>query len=314
MIFLNPGFIVHEKCALIVGASSGVGFELASQLYKKNCSVILIARSNSNLLERKNQLKRFFNESLTATIDTICLDISNYKNAVDLWNKVNILKKEPDFIFCCAGSSIPKLFKDLSENEITQGISLNYNTTVFVIHAYIQNLIKQSNGELKKFVNKKHIILFSSTVSFFPFIGYSQYAPIKAAIQSLSTILRHELVNYNIRISCIFPGNFQSSGFEEEQKVKPIITRMIEGPSKPISSEKCADIIIKNLENGYDTITTDFIGWLLSCGSMISIPKKFFFLQIIGSFILLILSPLINFFIIKKIKRFFDESENKKNR
>ena len=83
----------------------------------------------------------------------------------------------------------------------------------------------------------------------------------KSAIESLSIILRQELSPYNYRVTCVFPGNFQSEGFEEEQKTKPDITKKIEGPSNPIPGDECARLIIDQLDKGYDSITTDFIGW-----------------------------------------------------
>ena len=49
MYFSKSHFQPQGKCALIVGASQGLGAELARQLYSKGCTVILVARTQAKL-------------------------------------------------------------------------------------------------------------------------------------------------------------------------------------------------------------------------------------------------------------------------
>lgn len=114
--------------------------------------------------------------------------------------------------------AVPKLFRGLSGHELNLGMDINYKTTLNVAHQIA----------LAEQTKEHHLIIFSSATALYPFVGYSQYAPAKAAIKSLVAILRQELTNF--RISCVYPGNFESEGFTVEQLTKPEITKLIEGP------------------------------------------------------------------------------------
>lgn len=293
MWFSKGHFNPKGKLAVIIGASQGVGADLALKLYERGCSVIIVARTEKKLIQ---QVERIEKENKDNTISYIAKDVSKYSECVSLWKAI---ESDPDYIFCCAGSSIPKLFQDLTEDDISSGVTTNYNTAINVVQTFVK---KVSGDRVHK---QRHIIFFSSVVSFFPFIGYSQYAPLKAAIQSLSTILRQELKPFNFRVSCIFPGNFLSEGFAQEQLTKPEITKTIEGPSDPILGEECAEMIIDRLAKGYDTITTDFIGWFLSCSVLGMLPRQWGFFQVIMSFVLLIIAPIVNWLMNSDIKKFY---------
>ncbi|KAI3404183.2 TSC10 [Candida oxycetoniae] len=295
MWFSKSHFNVDGKTALIVGASQGLGVDLARKLYLQNCSIVLVARTTEKLqFHGKSILALETGPSHTAKVTYFTCDASKYEDCQRLWKDTYSSGFEPNVIICCAGSSMPKLFNDLTANDISLGIDVNYKTAVNIVHSGFKYMLtSQPSTTLSKDWPQRHIVLFGSVVGFFPFIGYGQYAPMKAAIDSLSIILRQELKPYNFRVSCVYPGNFQSEGFEEEQRTKPQITKTIEGPSKPISGEECAGIIIDKLSKGYDTITTDFIGWLLSCSVLGVRPHQWWIFQVIVSFIFSIIEPIV---------------------
>lgn len=304
-------FRPEGKVALLVGASQGVGADLAMKLYQRDCSVILVARTESKLKSQLERIEKTIGKKENAKLSYIVSDASLYEQTKQLWHEITVERNvDPDFIFCCAGSSIPKLFNDLSESDLASGISINYNTALNTVHAGFKQILALNSNKDPTTFKKRHIIFFSSVVSFFPFIGYGQYAPMKAALQSLSLILRQELGPYNYRVSCIFPGNFASEGFEEEQKSKPEITKKIEGSSYPIPSAECADLILKKLDRGYDTVTTDWIGWLLGCSVLGTLPRELGFLQIFVGFIFLIISPIANWVINRDIVKYFQTNSS----
>ncbi|RCK66366.1 3-ketodihydrosphingosine reductase TSC10 [Candida viswanathii] len=299
MWFSKSNFPIDGKLAIVIGASQGVGADLAAKLYSQNCSVILVARTESKLQQQVTRIKQAHPKS-TAKASYAVADVSKYDECVNLWESIH--PEDPDIIFCCAGSSIPKLFQDLTERDINLGLDINYKTAINVVHTGFKHVLAKhtrKDGEFKK----RHVILFSSVVSFFPFIGYAQYAPMKAALQSLSIVLRQELAPYNYRVSCVFPGNFQSEGFEEEQKTKPEITKKIEGPSNPIPGDECAEMIIDQLRKGYDTITTDTVGWILGTSSLgVFLPRQWGFFQVIIGFVILIIGPIVRWVINRDIR------------
>lgn len=292
------------KHALVVGGSQGIGADIAFRLFESGCSVTLVARTAAKLEKQVDHIVKNANRSLEHGLkpkcDYLVCDAANYDDTAQLW-KVLVDEKnvDPDYIFCCAGSSVPKLFGDLLGKELAQGMNVNYFSAINVVHCGHKATIDKRKP--------RHIVLFLSTVASFPFIGYSQYAPTKAAILTFSMILRQELRHLDYRVSCVFPGSFASEGYEEEEKTKPKITKEIEGASPAIPSMECCDFVLDRLAKGYDAIYTDTIGWLLGCMCLSVQPRCWSFFQVIVAFFLLAFSPLLMVFINNDVKKFWKQ-------
>jgi 3-dehydrosphinganine reductase len=293
------------KTALIVGGSQGIGVDLGLQLYERQCSVVLVARTAHKLEAQVARIRKQVPQSdASVTILYITCDAADYNACAELWHTLHMRQQDPDLIFCCAGLLVPKLFNELTPHDLQTGIDLNYHTALNMAHTAFKHALKHSDADHSAW-KPRHIILFLSVVSFFPFIGYAQYGPMKAAVQLLSLILRQELCNYNYRVSCIFPGNFQSEGYDEEHRTKPEITKQIEGPSKPVSTAHAARLVLRRLDQGYDTVTTDFIGWILGCSVLGILPRTWGLLQVLVALVFSIVEPLAMWVVYNDIAKFF---------
>lgn len=309
MWFTKTHLPLEGKLAIITGASQGLGAEIASQLYQKDCSVILIARRETQLKEQIERIKSLHGEKDNVEIDYIAINVSNYDDCVKLWKTLASRKMDPDYFFSCVGGATCKLFTDLNKDELANGIQSNYVATLNPIHAGVKQTIE---GKDRLSMKKRHIIMFSSVAGVYPLIGYAQYAPLKSALLTLSFTLRQELGPYNYRVSCVLPGNFQSEGFEEEERTKPTITKSIEGSSPVISVSECADIVLSKLDRGFDIVYTDLIGWVLGSASLGAHPRVFGVLQIIISFIFLIIAPIASMFVESDINKFYKDEDKKR--
>jgi 3-dehydrosphinganine reductase len=126
----------------------------------------------------------------------------------------------------------------------------------------------------------RHIIFTSSTLAFFPLAGYAPYTPAKAAMRSLSDTLVQEVAMYNtqynlkhpasssskptdIKIHTLFPMGILTPGYDNENKLKPPLTLMLEKDDKPQHPDEVARIAVERLEKGDYLITTMFLGHLL---------------------------------------------------
>lgn len=255
-------YSVSDQVILVSGGSQGLGESFAKEFTKyDNNTVIIVSRSKEKLIAACQRIKRepvalkdyeTYKASKESKEGGTLLyhptDVSNYDSLIDMFELLIKFSLIPTQVFMCAGGSVPKLFTDLTPEELNAGVLTNYLTSANLAHISLKHDVA-------------HLLFFSSEVAFFPFIGYSQYAPLKQSIKSLVAILRQE--HRGKRISCVYPGNFQSEGYDLENLTKPSITREIEGPSHPISAADCRDKIIASLKSGYDDITTDSIGWIL---------------------------------------------------
>lgn len=272
---------------IISGASQGLGKTLADKYHLQGHDLVLLARSADKLGEIAGSHNSTpIREGQTTLPYTI--DLSNIEQCKRLAKYIESKDFKIDNIICCAGSAIPKLYQDLTLEEIDDGINTNFRTTAYLLHELLPYVI-----------DKGHIVLTSSTVAFYPLPGYGQYSPMKCAIRALADTLEMELHPRKIHVHTFFPGNFASEGYIKENLSKPEITKLIEGPSTAISVNECADILIKEINNGEHYIHTDTVGWLLACFSLGLSPRCKWYLiplQIIIGILGTLLSRLINIY------------------
>ncbi|SCV03752.1 LAMI_0H10682g1_1 [Lachancea mirantina] len=261
-----PGYSLENQVVLIAGGSQGLGKEFARRYYKESekSTIIVVSRSRQKLHQAVRDITGTEN-TVELTTDAkphdgrsrimyMACDLSVYDEVEKLYNVLLAGTLVPTQVLMCAGGSHPGLFKDLTGAQLELGVRVNYLTCLNLAHVAVRRS------------PLCHLVFFSSETAFFPFIGYTQYAPLKQSIKSLVAILRQEC-QYQ-RISCVYPGNFKSEGYELENETKPTITQAIEGSSHPISCEKCCTRIIRSLSAGYDDVITDFIGWVLMSTDM----------------------------------------------
>ncbi|KAK9238482.1 hypothetical protein V1525DRAFT_401175 [Lipomyces kononenkoae] len=296
MVWTSKQFDVDGKLVIITGASQGLGLALAKATFSKGADVIIIARREAILQTAVADIEKF-RVSATQTVSYIPADISMASEAQRVIVEAG---REPDVLMCCAGSSIPKLFTELTTDELTSGVASNYFTSLYMAHAGLSVMTKAPVPAYPR-----HIVFFSSVVHFYSFIGYSQYAPLKSALRSLGDCLRQECIPYNIKVDVIFAGNFLSEGYEMENLTKPEITKKIEGPSEPITADECADKIIRQLDKGNQMITTDFIGFVLSCMMLSGSPRINYLLQTPIAILLALFAPVWEWLVVRDIRNFY---------
>lgn len=134
-------------------------------------------------------------------------------------------------------------------------------------------------------------------MSFFTVTGYSPYSPPKAAIRNLSDVLVQEIEMYNgarrnkdanapatdVKIHIVFPMGISSPGFENEQKLKPALTHIMEEADKPQTPDEVAAIAIKGLEKGDFQIITNMVGQVMRTSSLGISLRNSLFLDTVAS-------------------------------
>ncbi|KAK9469136.1 hypothetical protein V1512DRAFT_202737 [Lipomyces arxii] len=298
MFFGRNKFDVEGRLVVISGASQGLGRALARLLFSKGADVVIVARREEPLKAAVKEIEKA--RVLEAqTISYVSADLSIASEATRV---ITTLDRVPDVLMCCAGASIPKLFTELTSEELLNGVSVNYMTALYLAHAGLKAMAATPSPTYPR-----HVVFFSSVVHFYSFIGYSQYAPSKSALRSLADCLRQECIPYNVKVAVVFAGNFESEGYEIENRTKPQITKQIEGASPVISADECARLIAKQLNNGQEMITTDFIGFFLSSSMLSFSPRINYFAQVLFAFVLAIIGPIVEASARRNIKKYYEK-------
>ena len=173
--------------ALITGASSGIGRDIAKILAENGCDLILVARDE----EKLNTLK----DELNTNVKIVTMDLSIADNCKKLHAEnpdVNLLINNAGFGDC----------GNFTKTSLDKEISM-INTNITAYHI----LTKLYLIDMKK-VNKGHILNVASIAGFMPGPLMSTYYATKSYIVRLSEGIREELKKEksNVKISILCPG------------------------------------------------------------------------------------------------------------
>lgn len=164
-----------------------------------------------------------------------------------------------------------------------------YWTAANMAHAVLQKWLTPVPPSKQNTAPARHIVFTSSTLAFVPIAGYAPYSPAKAAMRALSDTLSQELEIYNgartfktrnrapatdVKVHTVFPMGILSPGFDNEEKLKPALTKAMEEADKPQTPTEVAQISIKALERGEYLITTMLIGNLMKASALGSSPRN----------------------------------------
>ena len=185
--------------ALITGASSGMGRDMALILSQKYDELVLVARNK----ERLEDLKNVITKTTDTKVKIISMDLSMVDNIKKLYNQ----NKNVDLLINNAG------FGDLgyfNETDLEKDL-LMINTNVVALHTltklYLKDMLKN---------NKGHILNVASIAGFMPGPLMASYYATKNYVVNLSESIREELkhLKTNVKISILCPGPVNTNFFK----------------------------------------------------------------------------------------------------
>lgn len=208
--------------ALITGASSGLGKEMAKILSKQEIELILVAREQEKLEEVQKELK-------TKT-QIICMDLSLAENCVELYKQVGDI----DILINNAGFGTTGSF---TETDLITEINM-INTNVCAVHLLTKLFLP---GMKKR--NSGYILNVSSIAGFMPGPNMATYHATKAYVLKLTQSIYEELrkEKSNVKISALCPGPIKTP-FLEKANVK--------FKTKVMTSTDVANCAIDNMFKG----------------------------------------------------------------
>lgn len=207
--------------ALITGASSGLGADMARVLVEEGHEVILVAR-------RKTKLEKLAKE-LGDKASVIIMDVSSTFNCMQLYNQVK--KEKIDILINNAGFG---LFGDFASTNIDKEldmIDLNIKGVHTLTKLFLKDFKKQDKG---------YILNVASSAGFMSGPLMSTYYATKNYVVSLTEAIHEELKKEgsNVSVSALCPGPVDT----EFNRVAGVSFSM-----KPISSDQVAKYAIKKM-------------------------------------------------------------------
>lgn len=175
--------------ALITGASSGIGRDIARYLSYLNYDLILVARDKDNLLKLK--------EELNTDVLVIPMDLSIISNVYKLYDMVD--SNNIDILINNAGFGLFGKFNESDTNRELSMIDLNIKSLHLLTKLFLKDFVKKDSG---------YILNVASSAAFQPGPLMATYYSTKSYVYSLTLALYEELKKSNskVHISCLCPG------------------------------------------------------------------------------------------------------------
>lgn len=182
----------QQKFALITGATSGIGYELAKLFAKDKYNLVIIARTQSEL---EAKAKEFKQEGIE--VIPIAKDLFNREEAFALCKEVESRNLQIDVLVNDAGQGYYGLFNDTDIERDLNLIDLDVVAPVILTKHFLKGMIQRGEGK---------ILNLASITSKTPGPWQSIYHANKAFILSFSEAIRAELRDTNITVTALMPG------------------------------------------------------------------------------------------------------------
>ena len=193
------------SCALITGASSGLGEEFALQLAPHAEHLVLVARREALMMDLGARIRSEFPH---VGISVFALDLTLPEDREVLVTAMNERGLVPDLLVNNAGLGDYGEFATAEWPRLEAMLKLNVGALTHLTHALLPQMIRTGRGA---------VINVSSLASLLPIPDFAVYAATKAYVTSFSEALRIELREHRIPVLAVCPGPVRT-GFGEVAK------------------------------------------------------------------------------------------------
>jgi len=182
--------------ALVTGASSGIGLELACECARHGYDLLVAADRPLNAAVARLM-------ALGAAVQTVQQDLATLQGVDCLYAAAS--GRPVEVLMANAGHGLGKGFLDQDFSAAKHVIDTNVTGTVYLIHKVAGDMRARGRGR---------ILITGSIAGFLPGSFQAVYNGTKAFIDSFSWALRNELQGTGVQVTCLMPGVTDTEFFE----------------------------------------------------------------------------------------------------
>ncbi|KAM9666414.1 LOW QUALITY PROTEIN: 3-ketodihydrosphingosine reductase-like [Trichechus inunguis] len=243
---------------VVTGGSSGIGKCIAIECYRQGEFITLVARNEDKLLQAKKETEK---QSVDGKQVVLSVDVSqDYNQVKNVIKQAQEILGPVDVLVNCAGMSLSGKFEELEVSTFERLMSINYLGSVYPSHAVITTMKERHVGRS---------VSVSSQARQLGLFGFTAYSSSKFALRGSAEALQMEVKPYNIYVAVAYPPDTDTPGLAEENKTKPLETRLISETTSVCRPEQAAKQIVKDAVQGNFNSSIGSDGYVLSsltCG------------------------------------------------
>lgn len=235
-----------SKTALITGASSGIGFELAKIHASKGDNLVLVARS----IDKLNQLKTEIEAQFKVNVYNIEKDLSVINSPLEVYEEIKQNNLQIDYLINNAGFGDIGNFSTTRWEKELRMINLNITALTQLTKLFLNDMLVRKQGK---------IMNVASTASFQPGPMMAVYFATKSYVLHLTEAINAEVKGSGVSLTALCPGPTES-GFQAAAEIEQ---NMLFNKKNPTSKE-VAEYGYKSMMNGKAVAIHGFKNYLLA--------------------------------------------------
>ncbi len=241
----------NNRVAVITGAGSGIGRELACQLASAGCHLALSDINMNGLSETVELLPNRGSLKVTSH----CLDVADREAVTDYAGQVIADHQKVDLLFNNAGIAGRSLdMADYDYSDYEHVLDVNLWGVIHCTHAFLPHLLDNPGS---------HLVNVSSVFGLVAPPKTGSYVINKFAVRGYTEALRTELQSNNIHVSCVHPGMIATNIVAAADAPDAVVEKFARSG---LSADKAARIILKGVVKKKARILvssgTYFVDWL----------------------------------------------------
>ncbi|MEZ0311575.1 MAG: SDR family NAD(P)-dependent oxidoreductase [Myxococcota bacterium] len=222
-----------NRFAVVTGASSGIGYELARELVSRGFNVLIVAEDDAIDAAARQ---------LGALAMPVKCNLATSEGVERLWGHIKAVGRPIDVMCINAGVGVGGAFIQTKLAEEINVINLNVTGTVHLAKRAAVDMVAHGSGR---------ILFTSSIASQMPGPFYAVYAASKAFVQSFAEALRNELAEHDVVVTSLMPGATDTKFFARAD--------MLDTPAGQGKKDDPAEVARQGIEallDGKDSIVT----------------------------------------------------------
>lgn len=242
------------RYTLVIGASTGIGYELSKLFAKDKHNLILVSRNKNKLQSVKNELLKY-----NIDIKILALDLESSEDIQSLFNYIEINKLAVNILINNAGIGTFGDFNDIEWSKEEALIDINIKALTQLTKYFLPKIIDYKNGG---------VLNVASTAAFCSGPRMAAYYASKAYVLNLTEAIYEEYKDNGIKISCLCPGPVKTSfqgkaGIKKSEAAKKYL----------MDAEEVAKICYKDFNRGRLIIIPGMKNKLLVIGNKL-LPRN----------------------------------------
>ena len=192
-----------NQIALITGASSGIGYNLARVFAENGFDLLVTAEQNDRLTKATSDFR-----AIGVSVTEIPADLATYDGVEQLWHKVEANGRPLDAVALNAGFGLGGLFAETELEKEIRMVRVNVESTMHLAKHVVQQMVGRGEGR---------ILMTASIASEMVAPREAVYAATKAFVLSFAKSLRAELEDTGVTVTALQPGPVDTDFFHRAE-------------------------------------------------------------------------------------------------